>query len=109
MKTKKAIIRILMSILMVILVIGITSSLAVQGETKELQIQYKRRIYNKDTKSWEDTKAYALNKAGALNKSHFPVYQILDEKGGINYFCLNANVGDTWQSSSLSRRYNSNI
>ena len=99
MKMKKAIIRTLIVMMVAILGIGsIIPSLAVTDENKELALEYFRYINN------EYTDGYALNKVGNEGESHHPIYQIMSNSNGTNYYCLNATAGESWLSGTVGTK-----
>lgn len=97
MKMKRSITKILIAMLVVVLAIGTTSSLAVQvqSETLELTLSYFRKVNGKYTNG------YALNTTGNNGESHHPVYQIMDANNNTNYYCLNATAGETWMAGTV--------
>ena len=95
MKMKRSITKILIAMLVVVLAIGTTSSLAAQSETLELTLSYFRKVNGKYTNG------YALNTNGNEGESHHPVYQIMDANNNTNYYCLNAIAGETWMAGTV--------
>ena len=101
MKMKKAIIRTLIVMMVAILGLGsIIPSLATTDENKELLLSYFRHV------NGEYTNGYAISTAS--NPSEKPVFQIMSSTNGTNYYCLNANVGETWRTGTIgtSSTYN---
>ena len=99
MRTKKAIIRILIVVMVAILGIGsIIPSLAVTEENKELALSYFRYV------NGNYTNGYGLNTVGNEGMSHHPIYQIMSTTNKTNYYCLNATAGESWLSETVGAR-----
>ena len=104
MKLKKIIARIL--ILMIGITLGIQSSQSfAESGNKTLQLERVRYVYSYDSKEYVKKDGYELNTSASPNDSHHPIYQIVSiENGkmvGTNFYCLNARVGNTWNSSTI--------
>lgn len=104
MKMRKAIIRTLIVMMVAILGIGnIIPSLAVTEENKELTLSYFRYV------NGNYSNGYALNTVGNAGESHHPVFQIMSNSNGTNYYCLNATAGESWLRGTVGAEAKYNI
>ena len=111
MKMKRNIKKLLITMIVMILGIGTTSSFAVQdyqgNNALTLTLSYFRYV------NGNYTDGYALNTIGNEGESYHPVYQIMNGTK-TNYYCLNAIAGESWLSGTVgtsatyNRAYNLN-
>ena len=99
MKIKENVIRVLISIIAIVMIIGTKSSFAMQDYTgdnaKTLSLSYFRYV------NGAAVNGYALNTVGNEGESHHPIFQIMSGTNATNYYCLNAVQGDSWLSGTV--------
>ena len=92
MKTKKIIIKILIISLMMIVFMKASLSNAANSNSASLFLSYLRYTNGQ----YKD--GYAYNLRPNTGK---PIFQIMSNTNKTNYFCLNADAGDSWRNGSI--------
>ena len=96
MNVKKFVIRILIILIIIMMGLGNIKNLAVKDEKLDLIMSHFRYVNGKYTNG------YALNTRG--DETHHVVAQLISMNNGnvagTNYYCLNATVGETWNSGN---------
>ena len=111
MKMKRNIKKLLITMIVMILGIGTTSSFAVQDYQGNNALTLSLSYFRYANGEYKD--GYALNTVGNEGESHHPVYQIMNGTK-TNYYCLNATAGESWLSGTVgtsatyNRAYNLN-
>ena len=94
MKMKKAIIRTLIVMMVIILGLGsIIPSLAAETVNKELSLSYFRYV------NGEYTNGYAIPRTVGGQTKRYPILQITSQNNEKNLYCLNATNGYTWNDA----------
>ena len=100
MKMKKNIKKLLISMIVILLGIGTTSSFAVKDYQGNNALALRLSYFRYANGAYQD--GYALSTVGNEGNSYHPIYQIMNETK-TNYYCLNAEVGESWLSESVDK------
>lgn len=95
MKMKRTIMKLMTIVMVAILGMGTTISLAVQDHTGENELPLRLSLFRYSNGVYTNGYAYS-------SRNNKPIYQIMDGNNKKNYYCLNAKVGEGWATSSTT-------